>query len=165
MFHGPRKMRSKSNMCSCNLAMNFGRVKSLSLWLSSHFESDRATSHHFNFTRVRPLVLPQRSSWNGSSNPLITLCGSDSFSCKVLILIIKKVLRRDLDKKAFYRYLAGEASFRDLVQRPLREILYRDQRDCTEILPRDLAKKILWTDLLKSLTEILPGNVSGRELL
>ena len=79
-----------------------------------------------------------------SRNPLGSLCVSDRSRCgAVLILVVKEILRRDLDKEVFCRELAQrschEASYGDLVQREVIEILYRDlnKRSLTKILPKE----------------------------
>ena len=84
-----------------------------------------------------------------------SLCGA------VLILIVKKILRRDLDKKVFDRELGQRfchgGFYRDLVLRVFIEILWRDlaQRSLTEILLTELLYKLL----PRSLQGILPRGI------
>ena len=89
-----------------------------------------------------------------SRNHLGTLSLSDRSRCGAeLILRVKEILHKDLEKEVFYRELVQRswqemcarelALYRDLARRPLIESLYRNlaQRFVTEILPRGLLQR------------------------
>ena len=122
-------------------SQHLGAVRSLSLWSVAHFEiacavlgtlglSDRSHCRrgaHFAF-------------WDRSHNSLGTLRVSDRSCCgAVPILMVKQILRRDLDQEVFCRELAQRSCHGD----PLLEILYRKLlwAPCTDILPRSLLQR------------------------
>ena len=75
-----------------------------------------------------------------SRTPLGTLGVSDRSRCgTVLILMLKEILRRDLDKEVSYRELAQrsctESSYRDLVKGSCRNLA---TRSLAQILPKEL---------------------------
>ena len=77
-----------------------------------------------------------------------------------------EILARMVSLESLRRDLATEASYKDLVQRPLKEILYRylGKRSLTEVLPTDLLQRSCqessYKDLVqRSLTQIWPRDL------
>ena len=135
---------------------HFGPVRSLSLCRGANFEIARATCANFAIApatlsslwacQISPAVA-QCSFCNRLCSLLVTLGLSDR-SCGggVLILMVKEILRRDLDREVSSRELAHrsctECSYRDLLQRSCQEASYRAlaRRAPIGSLYRDLAR-------------------------
>ena len=113
---------------------HFVRIGSLSSWRGANFRSPAKPSRHF--ARIGSLSLWRASfDLHACSCNLLGALGLSDRSCygAVLMLMVKEILRRDLDKEVFYR---------ELVQRSCRAMSCRDlvQRSCQETSSRDLVQ-------------------------
>ena len=108
---------------------HFGRVGSLSLWHSANFESARTI---FTARPVRSLSL-----WRGANFEIPRATFSALWACQIALVVARcsflwsriscaEILTRRSLQESLRRDLATETSYKDLVQRALVEILYRD---------------------------------------
>ena len=85
------------------------------MWRGADFGIARATLSSLWACQIA-LAVARCSFGDGSRNLLVTLGLSDRSRCgEVLILIVKKTLRRDLDKEVFYREDAQRSDHGDLL--------------------------------------------------
>ena len=85
------------------------------MWRGADFGIARATLSSLWAYQIA-LAVAWCSFGDGSRNILVTLGLSDRSRCgEVLILIVKKILRRDLDKEVFYREDAQRSDHGDLL--------------------------------------------------